>query len=140
MDIISIPFNKHIRIRTSEKEGCLLEIADESIYLNHIGTVHASAQFALAEATSGQYLQKILKEYEENKVIPVVRSVETKYRKPAKGVVYSSANVNEDELEKAKKNLKTKGRTMLEILVQLHDENNNMTMVSKFTWYIEVVE
>lgn len=140
MEIINIPFNRYIKIKTSEKEGYLLEIADESIYLNHIGTVHASAQFALAEATSGQYLQEILKEYDESKVFPVVRSVETKYRKPAKGRVYSSAKVNEEELEKARENLKTKGRTMLELSVQLQDENDNTTLVSKFTWYIEVVE
>lgn len=58
-------------------------------YRNHLNTVHASAMFALAEATSGHYLLEHFNELSD--IIPVVRKVEVKYRKPVVGVVYSTA-------------------------------------------------
>ena len=56
-----------------------LELHDAENNNNHLGTVHASAQFALAEACSGQYLLKTFKAY-SSKIIPVVRKAETKYQ------------------------------------------------------------
>ncbi|MCW8838458.1 MAG: DUF4442 domain-containing protein [Thiovulaceae bacterium] len=50
--------------------------------LNHIKTIHASAQFALAETQSGIHLQRLFPELEE-KVVPVLRDAQMKYKKPA---------------------------------------------------------
>ena len=56
MDVISLPFNAHVGLARSETKGCLLELAPRAEHLNHLGTVHASALYALAEATSGEFL------------------------------------------------------------------------------------
>jgi len=62
-------------------------------YRNHLNTVHASALFALAEASSGYFL---LNEFSElTDIIPVVRKVETKYKKPATCIVFSKAKFQE---------------------------------------------
>jgi len=55
MKTIEIPFNKFVGISRSEsQENGLLELKDDENLKNHLGTVHASAQFALAEACSGE--------------------------------------------------------------------------------------
>ena len=60
----------------------MLSLPDDIRYTNHLGTVHASALMALAEATSGAYLISALNGV-EFKVLPVVRRVEARFRKPA---------------------------------------------------------
>lgn len=63
MDITQVPFNKFVRITRQEGEpGILLQLGDSPDYQNHLGTVHASAQLALAEATSGESLMRQLPE------------------------------------------------------------------------------
>ncbi len=136
MDITKIAFNEFMKIKKTDKEEYVFEIQDEPQYLNHLETVHASAQFALAEATSGQYLLEVFEEYTEKGVIPVVRSVEVKYKKPAKGAIFSHATMNDKDIEKVKDNLNVKGRALFDVIVKVYDSENEVTMFSKFTWYI----
>ena len=58
MDVTQIPFNKFIEIVQSNSDDHLLELGFRDNMKNHLGTFHASAQFALAEACSGLSLQK----------------------------------------------------------------------------------
>jgi len=43
-------------------KGYILEMPESPLLLNHVGTVHASVQFALAEASSGEFLLRHLGE------------------------------------------------------------------------------
>src|SRR5687768_2723630 len=56
MDVSSLPFNQRVGIVAAEGTGGGLALPQSAETLNHLGTVHASAEFALAEAASGQYL------------------------------------------------------------------------------------
>ncbi len=77
MNTLEIPFNKFIGIeRPSNQDQHLLELEPSQKHENHLGTVHASAQFALAEACSGEYLLKIFAK-QADKIITVVRKTET---------------------------------------------------------------
>lgn len=60
MHISQIPFVKHVGIEKEEEGGLKLEPADK--VQNHMQTVHASAQFTLAETQSGFTLQKCFPE------------------------------------------------------------------------------
>ena len=62
-----IPFVNHIGIKDENNE---LSLEFKENVLNHIKTIHASAQFTLAETQSGLHLQKLFPEL-EGKVIPV---------------------------------------------------------------------
>jgi acyl-coenzyme A thioesterase PaaI-like protein len=93
MDVTKLPFNRFIGIKISERSEYLLMLDNRPEYRNHLDTVHASAQFALAEATGGFFLLNELSEL--TGVIPVVRRVETKYKKPAAGAVFSKAKFSE---------------------------------------------
>src|SRR5262245_42258602 len=62
----------------------LLELPLSPLVHNHLGTMHAAAQFALAEAASAARLQRDFGAHVGN-VLAVVRGVTLKYRKPATG-------------------------------------------------------
>jgi len=53
MNVAAIPFNRFLGLRA---DGVSLTLPADPNYQNHLGTVHAGAQFALAEAASGQWL------------------------------------------------------------------------------------
>ena len=103
-------------------------------YRNHLDTVHASALFALAEASSGYFLLNEFSELEN--VVPVVRKVETKYKKPATGSVFSKAKFQEIEKAEIIDMLNQKGRAILKVEVSLFDEADMLVMQSVFEWFV----
>ena len=134
MDVTKIPFNQYIGLQMSVNNGYLLMLDNRPEYRNHLNTVHASAQFALAEATGGYFL---LNEFSEiSNIVPVVRKVETKYKKTATGIVFSKAKFQETEKEKVLEELNQKGRTTLKVEVSLFDETDVTVMQSVFEWFV----
>ena len=137
MDITKIPFNQFIGLRLSDKSGYLLMLDNRSEYRNHLDTVHASALFALAEASSGYFL---LNEFSDlTDIVPVVRKVETKYKKPASGVVFSKGQFQETEKNEVLNALNQRGRTTLKVEVSLIDETDVLVMQSVFEWFVSKI-
>ena len=120
IDVTKLPFNHFIGLKISNKNSYLLMLDNRTEYRNHLDTVHASALFALAEATSGDFL---LNEFSKlTDIVPVVRKVEIKYKKPAIGGVYSKAKFLETEKDKILDALAQRGRAILKVEVSLFDE------------------
>ena len=137
MNVVDIPFNKFIGIKESSRGDYLLELNYLPEYKNHLNAIHASAQFALAEATSGKYLLEKFKEYRD-KMLAVVRRVEIKYSKACESRIFSTAIIkNIDEIIMW---LKTKNRIFININVELFDENKNSISQSVFEWYIQKIK
>jgi hypothetical protein len=57
--VTELPFNNLLRIHPAGDAAHLLQLPSGDEYLNHLGTVHAAAQLALAEASSGEFLLSI---------------------------------------------------------------------------------
>lgn len=134
MDVTKLPFNEFIGLKLSDEPNYLLMLDDRAEYLNHLNTVHAGALFTLAEATSGHYLLGQFDELPD--IVPVVRKVEIKYRKPAIGAVYSNAaflNTGKSEVLEA---LAQKGRVLLEVEVSLYDRSGTLVMQAVFEWFV----
>lgn len=134
MDVTRLPFNEFIGLKFSDEPNYLLMLDDRAEYLNHLNTVHAGALFTLAEATSGHYLLGQFDELPD--IVPVVRKVEIKYRKPAIGAVYSNAaflNTGKSEVLEA---LAQKGRVLLEVEVSLYDRSGTTVMQAVFEWFV----
>jgi acyl-coenzyme A thioesterase PaaI-like protein len=137
LDIIEVPFNSFIGIeRASQSSEVLLKLSNSPNYKNHLDTVHASVQFALAEACSGEYL---LSRFNGNSsdYVPVVRRVEVKYKKPATGEIYAKAQVSDDEFQRFINALQAKSRAMLSISVDIVDSNNIITMSASIEWFVQ---
>ena len=134
MDVTKLPFNEFIGLKLSDEPNYLLMLDDRAEYLNHLNTVHAGALFTLAEATSGHYLLGQFDELPD--IVPVVRKVEIKYRKPAIGAVYSNAAFLNTGKSKVLEALDQKGRVLLKVEVSLYDRNGTTVMQAVFEWFV----
>ncbi len=133
MDVTAIPFNKLIGLEASGDPRYLLMLPEGGQFLNHVGTVHASALFALAEATSGVRIMSELGGRDD--LGAVVRKVETKYRNPAQGAVYSTAALVEDKALLLGE-IDERGRGFAHVTVDLFDGAAKPVARFEFEWFI----
>jgi acyl-coenzyme A thioesterase PaaI-like protein len=132
--VIEIPFNAFLGLETAADPTGVLRLPADEKYLNHLGTVHASAQLALAEATSGEFL---LRKFGQTAgVIPVVRRLEAKFSKPAHGPLTSRVTTPEEDLARVETELAAKGRALVGIGVELFDEAGTRTFSAVVEWFL----
>ena len=132
--ITELPFNSFLGIETASVPSQLLRLPAGAQYLNHLGTVHASAQLALAEASSGEFLLRALGS--TSGVVPVVRRLESKFRKPANGAITSTVSTPPEAIEQLHTDLAAKGRAIISVAVELHDESGAHTLSATVEWFI----
>ena len=135
MEITELPFNSFIGIERSTKDGFILALPDDKKYTNHLRTVHASALVALAEATSGECLVELSKRFFFD-VIPLVRRLETKFRKPANGGIHSKYRIEDGKEEEFLNQLQNKGRSILPIQVEVYDESGTLSLNAVVDWFV----
>jgi len=137
MDVTHIPFAKHIGIERKEEGTLKLEPTD--IVQNHIQSIHASAQFALAETQSGLFLQLTFPEL-VGKVVGLLRRSTVKYKNPAITTIYAIVSINEEEKNKFLTQIECKGRAGILVEVMLKDEDDKITMQGEFTWFMQIIK
>ena len=135
MKITDLPFNKFIGIEVSEREGFALSLPDDKKYTNHLGTVHASALLALAEASSGDYLIAQLNDI-GFEVVPVVRRMEAKFKKPAHGCIFSKVKVPDEKRGDFLEALRKKERALIEIEVDVFDASDSHAVTATVEWFV----
>ena len=134
MDVTQIPFAKHIGIE--RKEEGTLKLEPTKLVQNHIQTIHASAQFTLAETQSGLFLQLAFPEL-EGKVVGLLRGASVKYKHPATTSIYAVAKIEENNKEMFLSNIERKGRASIMVQVEVRDEEEVITMQGEFSWFIQ---
>lgn len=132
--VTELPFNRFLGIEAATEPNQLLRLPAGGQYLNHLGTVHASAQLALAEASSGEFLLRSVGAIES--IVPVVRRLEAKFRKPANGALTSTVTTSVESIDQMRSNLEAKGRALVEVAVELHDEAGAHTLSATVEWFI----
>ena len=134
MEISKIPFNEFISIKESEDKQTLgLNFRQE--LQNHLQTMHASAQFSLAEACSGLVLLQAFPELADT-VVPVLRKAEIKFKSPAAADIYGKATISDEEKEKFLSTLTKKSRAIINVSVQIF-ANDTLTMIGSFEWFVQ---
>lgn len=133
--VTELPFNQFIGIETGSEEESSLRLPSGGQYLNHLGTVHAGALLALAEAASGEYLLR--NSPSGVRVIPVVRRLEAKFRKPANGTISANASVLPEALAQLSRDLSSKGRSLISVAVELHDQSGAHVLSASVEWFIQ---
>jgi acyl-coenzyme A thioesterase PaaI-like protein len=132
--VTELPFNRHVGIQRADSSSRVLQLPAGQQFLNHVGTVHASAQLALAEASSGEFLLRHFGP--DSGIVPVVRRVEAKFRKPANGQLTSTVKTPNAVLVQLQTELASKGRSFVNISVDLHDESGQHTLEASFEWFV----
>jgi len=133
---MNVPLVSHLGIEREDETT--LKLACHSNVQNHIGTIHAAAQFALAETRSGEYLAGLFPQY-KGKFLPLLRSSSVKYRNPASSEIYAKAIAKEADLEKFEAQFLKKGRATIRVEVKVMDKENIVTMQGEFNWFIQKV-
>ncbi len=137
MDVTRIPFNNFMGIQRAEQTDIgLLKLESLPRHENHLGTVHAAAQFAVAEACSGEYLITRFGD-RAGEHVPVVRRAEVKYHRPVTGEIFARAQIPEKEEQEFIEELSRRGRARIGVAVQVVDAGNNITMSALFEWYVQ---
>lgn len=136
MNIIDIPFNKLLGISAADNTDYLLQLDARKEYTNHLGTVHAAALFALAEGSGAQFLLNSFPDEMVGSVIPVLRKVEVTYKKPANGVIVSSAKLKDETIENITLQLNSKKRVLLTTTVDLFDTEIVKVFTANFEWFV----
>ena len=136
MDVTQIPFAKHIGIE--RKEECTLKLEATQVVQDHIQTIHASAQFALAETQSGLFLQLEFPTLAD-KVLALLRTTTVKYINPATSSIYAIANLEDGVKEKFLSQIERKGRASIVVHVEVKDIDDVLTMKGEFQWYVQKI-
>jgi acyl-coenzyme A thioesterase PaaI-like protein len=135
IEITALPFNRLVGLERSAIEGAVLALPADEKYTNHLGTVHASALLALAEATSGECLIVGLGDLGSG-VLPVVRRIEAKFRKPARGAVHSRLGEMGNSMRQLREALSAKGRALISVPVDVFDASGAHALAASVEWFV----
>ncbi len=137
MDVTGIPFNKHLGILSGGNGS--LTLGESEALTNHLGTFHAGAQFALAEAASGMLLLERFHDLAD-KVVPVLRSSEIKFKRPASGDIHAVASVSDERSEKFLEQFNKKKRAVITVSVDVKDLEGTVTAMAKYDWFVTALD
>ena len=136
MNVLDIPFHKFIGLKKAETgDDFIYQLEFRKEYLNHLGIMHASVLFALADATSGEFLYQKFKTHSLD-VVPVIRNVQVKYRRPVRGPVFSKADFLESGVDEILKELQFKKRVLIKVRVGIFDQENVKVLSSILEWMV----
>jgi len=137
MHVTDLPLNKTLGMQlASAEDGHILEMPESPLLLNHVGTVHASVQFALAEASSGEFLLRQLGDA-QSQVFAVLRTSDVKFRKPAHGTLRASARFADGANDSLASELASRGRALVSVLVEVADTQGVVTMSGQYDWFLQ---
>jgi len=137
MDFLSIPFVEKVGL-DRDTDGRFLLPGCQSNH-NHLETVHASAQFMLAETASGGALVDRFGEL-EGQVVPVLRGSEIKFKRPATGTVSARAQITSEAADQFSAQFERRGRGTVDVQVDVLDADEKVTCTGVFSWFIQKVE
>jgi acyl-coenzyme A thioesterase PaaI-like protein len=137
MHVTDLAINKMLGMKLAAPgSGHILEMPESPLLLNHVGTVHAGTQFALAEASSGEFLLRHLGD-EHSHIFAVLRTSNVKFRKPAHGTLHASARFADGVADTLSAELASRGRALVSVLVEVADVAGVVTMTGKYDWFLQ---
>ena len=137
MDVLKIPFVNKVGL--NKNSNGVLELPNEPEIQNHLQSIHAGAQFTLAETASGELLQTLFPELAEN-VIPVLRDAQIKFKYPAQKTITAHPSIPEEKSIEFKNQLLQKGRALIEVNVVVKDVEGVVTCSGVFNWFIQKIK
>jgi acyl-coenzyme A thioesterase PaaI-like protein len=137
MHVTDLAINQALGMQLAAPDKAhILEMPETPLHLNHVGTIHASVQFALAEASSGEFLLRHL-DKAQNQVFAVLRTSEVKFRKPAHGTLHASVRFADGNADTFSTELSSRGRALVSVAVEVSDLQGVITMTGQFDWFLQ---
>ena len=133
-----VPFAQHVGAHVSavsaESAEATLPAAQER--LNHVGTVHAVAQFGLGEVASGGLVLAAFTELMAEGYAPIAASASIKYLKAGRGDLRAVSRFTLAEQEAARAQISEAGKARFTIPVQLFDSANQLITEMSVEWVL----
>jgi acyl-coenzyme A thioesterase PaaI-like protein len=137
MNVTEIPFNRSLGLQLAPPgSDAILILPDNPALQNHIGTVIAAAQFALAEGASGEFLLQHLGR-ETAGVFAALRHAEVKYRRAAHGELRARGRLETGTPAELLAALDQHGRAMPSIRIEVVDASGNLVMTGRYDWLVQ---
>lgn len=119
-----------------DHEEAPLALTHSDKVLNHVGSVHASAQFALAELASGDYLREQFPGF-EGRVLPLLRDAQIQFRKVANSDLQARCRIDPAAREAFVDRLERRRRASITVNVELVDADDQVTAIGEYHWFIQ---
>jgi uncharacterized protein (TIGR00369 family) len=134
----SVPFSRLLGVeitsaRPGEVEARLPEAPERH---NHVGTVHAVAQFGLGETTSGVLLVSTFSDLQARGFVPVMADVAIHYHRPARGDLFGKATLSPEEQVRIRDEVQSTERSRVTIPVTLTDAGGTPTTDLELAWVL----
>ena len=134
-----MPYNAMVGVRIVEMDGGRARgtLAARPEVGNHVGTMHAGAQFSLIEAASGAAVSSAFLDL-LGRATPLAQGAEVTYRRPAKGDVVADAVLSPEEIARVRSELDAHGRARFDVVVSVTDADGTLATEATMRWYIRL--
>lgn len=132
MNVEELPFNKLIGLKDSYQS---VELNCTEKHMNHVGTVHATVIFGIAEACSGKFvIEHLSQSFPE--ALALTRGAEIRYRSPGTGRIEAKVTGCEPPVESVIDRLRRRGISKISVEVEVSGVDGTLA-TSKFEWFLK---
>ena len=137
--IEKMPYNAMLGVRIVEMDGGRARAAlpARPEVGNHVGTMHAGAQFSLLEAASGAAVSSAFLDL-LGKATPLAQGAQLTYKRPVRGDATAEAVVDPAEMERVRSELQAQGRARFDVPVTVTDAQGVVATEAVMRWYIRL--
>jgi len=133
----AIPMNATVGVQITDvgvgwAEGAC---SDTAPFRNHLGTIHAGAQFLLAEAVSGAAFAGAFAA-QLAQAVPLIEKLETHYVARAQGDITAQGQIDPATLPAAYAEFAEHGKARLIVQVTVKDAEDKAVMQAVAHWYL----
>jgi len=132
MNVEELPFNKLIGLKDTDHS---VELDCAPKHMNHVGTVHATVIFGLAEACSGKFIIEHLSQ-DFPAALAVTRNAEIRYRNPGAGHIVAKVTGCEPPVESVIERLGRRGIAKITVEVEVTGVDATLA-TSHFEWFLK---
>ena len=131
-----VPFANHVGVEITDISAGIASatLPEAPHLLNHVGTQHAAALYAVAEAASGAAVAGLIADVLMS-VTPLAKTARIAYLKPARGPITASARIDGDAAAMRAK-LDESGKTEFAVKVDLADAAGLKVAEVEVAWYV----
>lgn len=131
--LAAIPYLEPHGLEVTEQTGdrTTVRMSSGGQRTNHVGTVHASALFTVAETAAGIHTTNIIP---GNRAIPLLRSATVHYTRRARGDLTATARVKAGESERVLADFAANDRADADIEVDVIDAENETVFKGSFDY------
>ena len=134
-----MPYNAMLGVRIVEMDGGrargTLEARTE--VGNHVGTMHAGAQFSLVEAISGAAVSSAFLDL-LGRATPLAQGADVTYKRPLRGDATAEAQIAQEVIDRVRAELDASGRARFEVTVTVTDAEGTLATEATMRWYVRL--